>query len=1118
MADPVDRTKIEDTDDRGNPTASYGGAAAGPGEQIGPYKLLRVLGEGGYGIVYLAEQQRPVKRRVALKVIKPGMDTKQVIARFEAERQALALLDHPNIAHVFNAGTTDTGRPYFAMEYVKGVPITEHCDRCKLTIEERLKLFLAVCEAVQHAHQKAIIHRDIKPSNILVAYEGEQAVPMIIDFGVAKALTHSLTERTLVTEQAQMIGTPEYMSPEQAEMSGQDIDTRTDIYSLGVLLYELLTGTLPFDPQTLREGGPEQMRRMIREQDPQTPSARLSAVEKNESLGLAEHRRTDVRTLGHRLHGELDWITLKAMDKDRTRRYQTAHAFAEDIQRYLDQEPVLAGPPSTLYKVQKFVKRNRTLFISTAAIVAILILATVISLWQMVCANRAAERERKISNDLEIQRDRAVQAEKVAKRESERARIQELAARRMAYASEMNLAAQALSARNLGRARELLNRHRPSTSDAGFQDTVDLRGWEWRYLWQECQGDALDGFRYKIEDIVNSLSISHDGRYLAAGGYFNNGVVIWDLHTRKKLTTLFPNDKRVRAIFSPASDLLAITSIPDPAGVAGPGGGFPWVLRFWDPTTREVTFEQPLEGLCIGLKFSDDGRTLITATHKWRNQHKITCWNVSQGKELMSFPYNSSYCIVQGTPFAVARDLSLAVHPLYWSQIRVIDLDKRKPLWSEVGAEEGVAAFELTSDGKILASGAGFTESAIRLWDVVTGKEIGRLEGHRAWISDLLFCRDDKVLISASGDQTIRMWDVSDPNEGKLIRTLRGHVDEVYRIALHPDNKTLISGDKSGLILAWNLDASKRDNTLVIANIADYAFTPDGQGILVLDYEGVMAHYRTSDFRRDRELFHVGENAICFRTCISPETGMLAVNSVDGVIRIRDLADGTLLHSLDDRVETKPITFFKKGKQLLTINRKEDSYDIWDVAKEEKMQSWFGASKIEENFAPVLSPDERRCLTVQQGNTHILIEMETQHEIRKTFDMQETSGVAFSPDARLIAASSNLGFIKVWDARTFDEIATYRGFLMAVHGVTFSPDGKRLAAGGDGMETIKIWDVESHQELLNLPGRGSIHHHVAFSPDNNTLGSLNNSGLLHLWRAHSWEEIEAAEKVSSDQK
>jgi non-specific serine/threonine protein kinase/serine/threonine-protein kinase len=259
-------SKTEEGNDKGPdkeesiPTASMGGSVVGPGGQIGPYKLLSILGEGGFGVVYLAERQRPVKRRVALKVIKPGMDTKQVIARFEAERQALAMLEHPNIAHVFNAGTTEVGRPYFVMEYVKGIPITQHCDRHKLTIEERLKLFLQVCEAVQYAHQKGIIHRDIKPSNIQVCIEGKKAVPKVIDFGVVKAISQPLTERTLVTEQGQFIGTPEYMSPEQAEMTGQDVDTRSDIYSLGVVLYELLTGVLPFEAKILREGGVEHIR------------------------------------------------------------------------------------------------------------------------------------------------------------------------------------------------------------------------------------------------------------------------------------------------------------------------------------------------------------------------------------------------------------------------------------------------------------------------------------------------------------------------------------------------------------------------------------------------------------------------------------------------------------------------------------------------------------------------------------------------------------------------------------------------------------------------------------------------------------------------------------------
>ncbi|MHC4439409.1 MAG: serine/threonine protein kinase, partial [Planctomycetota bacterium] len=311
-------------------TASLEQIMEKPGGQVGRYKLLSVLGEGGMGIVYLAEQQHPIKRRVALKVVKPGMDSKRVIKRFEAERQTLALLDHPNIAHVHDAGTTEAGRPYFVMEYVKGLTITEHCDRHKLTIEDRLNLFLQVCHAVHHAHQKGIIHRDIKPSNILVSLQDNQAVPKIIDFGIAKALAQPLTEQTLATEESQLLGTPEYMSPEQADMVNEDIDTRSDIYSLGVLLYVLLTGVLPFDPDTLRTGGIEHIRQVIRETDPRTPSTRLTRLG-DEASKVAESRRTQVAALVKKLHKELEWIPLKAMRKERTERYRSASEFADDI-------------------------------------------------------------------------------------------------------------------------------------------------------------------------------------------------------------------------------------------------------------------------------------------------------------------------------------------------------------------------------------------------------------------------------------------------------------------------------------------------------------------------------------------------------------------------------------------------------------------------------------------------------------------------------------------------------------------------------------------------------------------------------------------------------------------
>ena len=325
------------------------------------------------GLVFVAEQTEPVRRNVALKLIKPGMDTKQVIARFEAERQALALMDHPNVAKVLDAGTTDSGRPYFVMELVRGIPITKFCNQQKLETRQRLELFVTVCRAVQHAHQKGIIHRDLKPSNVLVELHDVIFVPKVIDFGVAKAINQQLTERTLHTNFAQMIGTPLYMSPEQAELSGLDVDTRTDVYSLGVLLYELLTGTTPFDKQTLKEAGYDEIRRIIRENDPPKPSDRISTLQAEVITTVSQQHGSDPRKLSRTLRGELDWIVMKALEKDRTRRYESASAFAADVERYLNDEPVVACPPSTSYRFHKFVRRNKTPLSAAAVVVLTLI-------------------------------------------------------------------------------------------------------------------------------------------------------------------------------------------------------------------------------------------------------------------------------------------------------------------------------------------------------------------------------------------------------------------------------------------------------------------------------------------------------------------------------------------------------------------------------------------------------------------------------------------------------------------------------------------------------------------------------------------------------------------------
>jgi serine/threonine protein kinase len=400
------------------------------GAQIGQYKIVELLGEGGCGLVYLAEQKQPVRRQVALKVIKLGMDTRSVIARFEAERQALARMDHPNIAKVLDAGVTESGRSFFVMELVQGVKITTFCDEHNLDAQHRLQLFIQVCQAIQHAHQKGIIHRDIKPSNVLVRLQDGVAMPKVIDFGIAKATEGTLSDFTVFTGYGQFIGTPAYMSPEQAQLSGLDVDTRSDIYSLGVLLYELLTGRTPFDHKDLVNSGFDEMRRTLREQDPQRPSTMLTSMANADLTTIAERRCAEPPKLIKSIKGDLDWIVMKALEKDRTRRYETANGLAMDIQRYLNLEPVLARPPSRLYQLRKMIRRNKVVFASGTIVILTLVAGLGVSTWLFL-------RERE-----------ALQVQERLRQEAEQARANEMLLRQKAEARERVTEAGVLASHN----------------------------------------------------------------------------------------------------------------------------------------------------------------------------------------------------------------------------------------------------------------------------------------------------------------------------------------------------------------------------------------------------------------------------------------------------------------------------------------------------------------------------------------------------------------------------------------------------------------------------------------------------------------------------------------------
>ncbi len=1106
-----------------------------PSDKIGRYKLLEKIGEGGCGVVWMAEQEVPVRRRVALKVIKLGMDTKAVVARFEAERQALALMDHPNIAKVFDAGTTDTGRPFFVMELVRGIPITRYCDDNNLPTEQRLQLFISVCHAIQHAHQKGIIHRDIKPSNVLVAQHDEIAVAKVIDFGIAKATQGRLTDSTVFTAFEQFIGTPAYMSPEQAEFSGLDVDTRSDVYSLGVLLYELLTGKPPFDPKSMQQAGLDEIRRIIREVEPPRPSTRLSTLALSDRTVLAKLRGTLPTQLTTQISGDLDWIVMKSLEKNRARRYESASAFALDVARHLSNEAVVARPPSTGYLLQKLIRRHRVAFATAAAIGVVLALGATVSTWQAIRATRAeriatAAEQTAVRGEQEQSRLREA-AQRAQATESElrtQAEAERLAARRRAYVSDMNVLQQSLAADNLGRAQQLLDRQQPKAGE------VDLRGWEWRYLWQYCRNDATSVLTN--EPMMEArLAVSADGEWLATAQSSPDTVKLWNLRTRQSTTVPLPENCTWPVIaFVPHEPWLMI-GWQVGKDFRNQRGGF----RIWNFVTQQVVKEESIFFGPNQITIAEDGKSFVSL-------HSGSGW-ANMGR-LSTFDRFQRHHYSRSGPHVMTRDLKLAARQVEGGVLTVEDYSENKisnvsgstptPIrtkWKSPPAQGRLTSLAFSHDGKLLAAARDNLASTITLFEAETGREIGTMTGHGSYVNAMVFLRDGKTLATGAADQTIRIWDVETRT---LRRTLRGHTRPVTDLVLLPNTNTLVSSSGDGTVRFWDTMATRSPAHFQINGKfgARWYFTQDSQSIVANEDANKVVRFHGRQFRERTQL---GGPEPLLALCMANEAPLFAGLQFDGkgtgkgMVQIWNYELGEKLREIPAPEEAAvPVAFTEQGKKLLLEywdkNEALRGLAEWDVTTGKKLRSWPRATT---QGLPVVSDDGRQCLIrptnvigqypfSYEGELVIphdapcsIIDLTTGVE-RKIEGMQAGFRPArFSRDGQFFVAPTGTS-LSVWDTKTFQVVKTVtaNGSVHVPQGALFSPDGGRVVAVASGAEAVRFWDYLSGEQVLSLPVPGAKLADAAFSPDGNWLGAVGRAGGLYLWRAPSWAEIEAAEK------
>jgi eukaryotic-like serine/threonine-protein kinase len=1084
-----------------------------PGDRIGHYKLLQQIGEGGCGVVYMAEQTEPIRRRVAFKVIKLGMDTKQVIARFEAERQALALMDHPNIAKVLDAGAADTGRPYFVMELVKGIKITEFCDQNKLSTKERLDLFIQVCHAIQHAHQKGIIHRDIKPSNVLVTLHDGVPVPKVIDFGIAKATQQPLTDKTVFTAFGQFIGTPAYMSPEQAELSGLDIDTRTDIYSLGVLLYELLTGKPPFDPETLLKAGLDEMRRIIRETEPPKPSTKLTQSKVESGKQKLE---TDRRRLLQEVRGDLDWIVMKCLEKDRTRRYETANDLAADIGRHLGSEPVMACPPSNLYRFQKLVRRNKLAFAAAGAAAAALMVGLGLASWGFVSEKKSRRRAEAAEATQSGLRQNAEASERKATDKLWDAYLAQARANRrshevgrrfgslaiLAQAAEirpsLELRNEAIACLTLPDLR-LGNRWEPSGRE---HFRVEPSG---RATWSD---HGLDGFafdsmleRYAVWDGANDIVLpprSSDAGTTRLAGYATNYL------------------RGLR--FSPDDRHLLVLSY----GRAG--NGQDKRCQVWDLNRKEVTLELTGVELIECVDFSPDSRLVAAGD----TNGAIVIRDLASGQPAQTFAAGKDLLCVRFDPDGARLAASHGATVGLWEA-------KTGKALQSFSHPKRIWAVAWHPTGTRVATGG--EDSRIYVWDTETGQTRTVMSGHRGIVNCLSFSHAGDLLASTSWDYTVKLWDpftgselVSDVAQGDQMHELRFSPDDrqlAYAVNPgRPGQPYMRSGNPYGVfevatgrecrVMRYELQPGR------LNLIPWIGFSPDARCLALVDGDGLRfwdaATAHMLAFLDQPRSYDTGVPWRC--VAFHPTNGLL-VSDGFGVKELPvtfEEQDATLRvgpwrwdpHTSDVDVPCFVAWIDQKAGRFAVACRNGHVHvlDAKTLREQVRLRSPVRRASV------ALSPDGQWLATgnmdrgAPTNSVHLFYLPGT--NIAHKLPISGRAIVGFSPDGKWLFANANLYRAGSWQlAHNF--AATNR--LGAEQCFSFSPDGRTLALAASDFQ-VRLVDVETAEELATLeaPNPQPLAW-LAFSPDGSQLAAACLTQQIQLWDLRALRSQLAAMKL-----